>query len=64
MLISQWDDELSLIIISDWLKAMYAYKKAPGRRRRGGGDVGGWIPREMILGEDASASSMSSSSEG
>lgn len=58
MLISQWDDELSLTIISDWMKAMYAYKEGAAEdedRNEGEEEMwGGWIPREMILGEDAS----------
>eukprot|EP00595_Chromulina_sp_UTEXLB2642_P001586 CAMPEP_0196763652 /NCGR_PEP_ID=MMETSP1095-20130614/4466_1 /TAXON_ID=96789 ORGANISM="Chromulina nebulosa, Strain UTEXLB2642" /NCGR_SAMPLE_ID=MMETSP1095 /ASSEMBLY_ACC=CAM_ASM_000446 /LENGTH=654 /DNA_ID=CAMNT_0042117271 /DNA_START=586 /DNA_END=2550 /DNA_ORIENTATION=+ len=45
LLVSQWDAKLSLTIISQWLNAMYVYD-GPGDRQ-----VGGWIPREMILGD-------------
>ena len=50
MLISQWSPALSLEVIGSWLRTMHfpCSGKATDKTC-----VGGWIPREMILGEDA-----------
>jgi mannosyl-oligosaccharide glucosidase len=52
MLVSQWSPTLSLEVISSWLQAMHSPCEEAGKA----GDqacLGGWIPREMILGEEA-----------
>jgi mannosyl-oligosaccharide glucosidase len=58
LLISEWDIGLSMHILSDWLNAMYVSSST-----RIAGNIsssaliddsrGGWIPREMILGEES-----------
>jgi len=58
MLISQWQPALSIQVIGSWLEAMHFpcdsdEKEEEGREEEDGVCVGGWIPREMILGEDA-----------
>lgn len=49
LLVSQWDVALTQQVISDWLNAMYF----PSDCAASEDCVGGWIPREMILGAEA-----------
>lgn len=49
MLVSQWSPALSMEVISSWLQAMHF----PCGDNVDASCVGGWIPREMILGEEA-----------
>lgn len=49
MLISQWSPSLTMEVIASWLKAMHF----PCGEEVDTSCVGGWIPREMILGEEA-----------
>ena len=49
LLLVQWDYKLAMDIIRSWLAAMYVYDDGSGVCC-----PGGWIPREMILGDDAS----------
>jgi mannosyl-oligosaccharide glucosidase len=55
MLISQWDTALTIEVISSWLQTMHYYcnESNPMELPSKGSCVGGWIPREMILGEEA-----------
>lgn len=51
MVISQWDEKITMKVISDWLNAMFITENQDeevDRKRKIG-----WIPREMILGEDS-----------
>jgi mannosyl-oligosaccharide glucosidase len=47
LLINQWDESITIQIISDWLNSMYKCDSDSINC------IGGWIPREMILGDDA-----------
>lgn len=47
LLVSEWDPSISQAVVSHWLHAMY-------RVQSNGSRTGGWIPREMILGDVAS----------
>lgn len=49
MLVSQWSPSLSMEVIASWLRAMHF----PCDEEGDSSCVGGWIPREMILGEEA-----------
>jgi hypothetical protein len=54
MLISRWDPLLSMEVISSWLNAMhFPCNTLHGAHASDSSCVGGWIPREMILGEEA-----------
>jgi len=63
MLISQWNPALSMDVISSWLNAMhfpcddaaatFSEETSTGSTDSRNKCVGGWIPREMILGEEA-----------
>ncbi|KAJ1433165.1 mannosyl oligosaccharide glucosidase-domain-containing protein [Ochromonadaceae sp. CCMP2298] len=56
LLISRWSPALSVHVLGSWLGALhYPCDPTPSGESAGsGGDcVGGWIPREMILGEEA-----------
>ena len=46
-LLLHWDPNLSMRVLKSWLQAQYQCKARP--------ELGGWIPREMILGEEAEA---------
>ena len=46
-LLLHWDPNLSMRVLKSWLQAQYQCKLRP--------ELGGWIPREMILGEEAEA---------
>ncbi len=48
LLMGQWDSALTAKVVSDWMHAMH-FTADPACS--GGG--GGWIPREMILGDEA-----------
>ena len=49
MLVSQWSPSLTMEVIASWLNAMHF----PCGEEVDTSCVGGWIPREMILGEEA-----------
>jgi hypothetical protein len=49
MVVSVWDVSLSMEILSSWLNSMYHCHK----RDAGPLCTGGWIPREIILGEES-----------
>ncbi len=49
LLVSQWDLALTQRVLSDWLAAMHF----PSQCAASETCVGGWIPREMILGAEA-----------
>ena len=43
-----WSPELTMDVLSSWLDAMYQYSPGDGK----GGLEMGWLPREMILGDE------------
>jgi mannosyl-oligosaccharide glucosidase len=49
MVMSHWDLDITFRVISDWLNSMYV-SPIPDLD----GELMGWIPREMILGDDSS----------
>jgi mannosyl-oligosaccharide glucosidase len=51
MVMSHWDIDITFHVIADWLNAMYTSPLPDGINKE---DLMGWIPREMILGNDAS----------
>lgn len=51
MVMSHWDLDITFRVISDWLNAMYV---SPLPDTQEDEELMGWIPREMILGEDSS----------
>ena len=55
MLISNWDADITIRVLSDWLSAMYKcdLSELVGTINASRACSGGWIPREMILGAEA-----------
>jgi len=52
LLISQWDLSITMQVLSGWLNAMYLFRP-DGENTPAIEEYGGWIPREMILGNTA-----------
>merc|ERR1711871_1718922 len=56
LLVSSWNPHITMKVISDWMKAMYfPSPDAIDDVKISDHCVGGWIPREMILGAEATA---------
>lgn len=54
MILSQFDVSLSIKILTDWFNTMF-FLSTPSNSSKGIESLIGWIPREIILGDDASS---------
>lgn len=50
LLVSAWDRSTSVDVLGHWLSVLHVHDEGRGE---GTGCVGGWLPREQILGEEA-----------